>query len=340
MQPPTEERSAAPDAVVRESPAGAPGPIAAATEPATRRLKARIWLRRLAPYAIAGTAIIAILSRYSLREIGRELARGDWLAVAPLALLLMLVNLLFVSTADSIVLRACSRAPGWVGVLVGKAGSAVLGSIGYAAAHGGYGVWIARKTGAGVALTSGIVLYIMASELAAVSIVASGSIHIAGAEVERGLAIAAPSIALTLVLPQIAAPLGLLGKSGVKVFEPWSRVMPLAAIAQQATRVTQICSMVFITWLGARAFGMPIPLTIMAAYLPIVLVVGSLPVNVAGFGAVQLAWLQLAPWSSGEQVLAFSVVWQLMSGAAMVIRGLPFVRRVVSEIDEGTRPNP
>ena len=110
------------------------------------------------------------------------------------------------------------------------------------------------------------------------------------------------------------------------------------ALLQQAVRVLQIAWMVSITWLAARAFGMPIPAQAMAAYLPIVLVVGSLPVNVAGFGAVQLAWLRFTPWAPGEQVLAFSFVWQLLCGAAMILRGLPFMRRVIAEIDAGAPP--
>ena len=52
---------------------------------------------------------------------------------------------------------------------------------------------------------------------------------------------------------------------------------------------------------------------------------------------VQLAFALLEPWAeSGEQVLAFSVVWQLLIGAAIVLRGLPFIRNVVAEIDSGT----
>ena len=37
-------------------------------------------------------------------------------------------------------------------------------------------------------------------------------------------------------------------------------------------------------------------------------------------------------------LLAFSFVWQLSFGAAMIVRGLPFVRRVIAEIDAGAPP--
>jgi hypothetical protein len=287
---------------------------------------------------IAALAIAAVFTRYSPADIAREVGRGETLAVVPYALLLMLVNLAFVSGADAIILRACTGRPGWPAVAVGKAGAAILGAIGYAASHGGYGLWMARKTGSGLGLTSGMVLYIMGSELAAVAIVATASIHLAGADVDGPLRFVAPGLAAVLVALQLLGPTGWLGRGRALLLEPWRRVSARQALLQQTVRIAQITWMVSVTWLAARAFGMPIPASVMAAYLPIVLVVGSLPVNVAGFGAVQLAWLRFTPWAPGEQVLAFSFVWQLMCGAAMIVRGLPFMRRVIAEIDAGAPP--
>jgi hypothetical protein len=55
-------------------------------------------------------------------------------------------------------------------------------------------------------------------------------------------------------------------------------------------------------------------------------------------GAVQGVWLlAFEPWAPGEKILAFQFLWQLMVGGSIVLRGLPFVRRVVAEIDEGAR---
>jgi hypothetical protein len=40
-------------------------------------------------------------------------------------------------------------------------------------------------------------------------------------------------------------------------------------------------------------------------------------------------------WVPGERIIAFQFLWQLAFGTGVVVRGLPFVRRVVAEIDEG-----
>ena len=69
--------------------------------------------------------------------------------------------------------------------------------------------------------------------------------------------------------------------------------------------------------------------------MPIILLVGSLPFSVAGFGAAQAAWLLLLPWASGAQILAFQTLWQLFGGAGLLLRGLPFIRTVIADINAG-----
>ncbi len=87
------------------------------------------------------------------------------------------------------------------------------------------------------------------------------------------------------------------------------------------------------TWGATRAFGLEVPLLVMAVHVPIITLVGALPVNVGGFGAVTAVWLLLTPWAPGEQLLAFQFLWNLMVAAAVVLRGLPFIRGVVREVD-------
>jgi hypothetical protein len=62
------------------------------------------------------------------------------------------------------------------------------------------------------------------------------------------------------------------------------------------------------------------------------MLVGALPINVAGFGAVQAAWLVFSPWATGEQLLAFQFLWQLWMLLMVVARGAPFVRGAVRDI--------
>jgi hypothetical protein len=298
----------------------------------------RPWVRRLAPYLVATAAIVAVLRRYPPAAIAREMQRGEWLAMAPFMILLLTVGLSMVVVSDWMVMRACTGGPPFLVAFRGKTGAAVLNVVGYSVQAGGYGVWIARATGTGAGLTGGIVLYILASELTALALIAAASVWFFGAEVPAALRWGAPGVAALMLGFKVLGALGLVREGALpSVFRPWRLVRPRRALGQVAIRTAHLYLALLCAWGAANAFGLAVPFVAMSAYFPVILLVGSLPVNVAGFGAVQGAWLLLLPWApgGGEQILAFSVLWQLMLAAGVVARGLPFVRRVVAEIDEG-----
>ncbi|MEJ7735658.1 MAG: hypothetical protein WKG00_41530, partial [Polyangiaceae bacterium] len=117
---------------------------------------------------------------------------------------------------------------------------------------------------------------------------------------------------------------------------PWRRAGAGAALISVLGRGVNVALILGMTWLGARAFGLGIPASAMATYLPIILLVSALPVNIAGLGPATAVWvLAFERWVPGERVVAFQFLWQLAFGLGVVVRGLPFVRKVIAEIDEG-----
>lgn len=293
-------------------------------------------LGRIAPFVIAAIAVAAVLRRYSLHDIAVEMRAGRALAAAPWAALLAVGYMVLAAYADTLVLRAYRSthgSPRWRDVVRGKAAAAMLTSIGYLFGNGGYGVWIARATGVGARAAAALVLLFMLSDLGAVGWVAS----VAGATAEsapRGLRIAAAvaalvPTALVLVAPSLPA--------SVPLLRMWRAVPRGRGLAQIAVRCAAITVAVGSTFAGARAFGLAIPWPAAARFGPAILLVASLPVNVAGVGAVQSAWLLFfAPYEAGARIVAFALLWQWMSAAAFVLRGLPFVRRAVGQIAVGT----
>lgn len=282
---------------------------------------------------IAAGAIAAILHRYPPATVAAEMRQGNAPALIPFALGMVYVSLLINARADAWVIGRAARPVSYGQVFRGKAGAMVLLLIGYAAGNGGYGAWIARATGSSAKVAASVILYIMASELLVVSALCTAAVWLGAADVPAALRIAAPAIAGVLLLFKLVGPFGLLGDRAPVLFQPWSKMGHALGLGQLAVRAVQIGLMAVLTWGAAQAFGLPVPFAIMMSHLPVILVVGSLPVNVAGFGAVQGAWLLLLPWaSSGAQVVAFSVLWQLCVGIGMLIRGLPFVPRVLREM--------
>ncbi len=301
------------------------------------------WIRRIAPWLIGGAAITAILLKHPPAEIALEMQRGALLPTIPFAVALAAGAIFAVSGSDWVVvcgtLGDLGAHPGYLQMVRGRAGMALLGMLGYGAGVGGHGVWLARITGVGVGLTGGMVLYLMSTDLVAVSSLAALSIWIAGVTDAGALRYVAPAIAAILLLLKIGSPYGPLKEERLPaVFRPWKRMPVSSALGAVALRGANICFITLLTWGAAGAFGMPIPLGVWLAYFPVILVVGSMPVNVAGFGAVQGAWLLFEPWAvNGEQVLAFSVLWNLVIAVCIVARGLPFVRGIVAEIAQGTK---
>lgn len=277
----------------------------------------------------------AILREHPLDAIAAAVAAGDWLPLIPLALAATVGVLFLVVAWDTMVLRGQFGRPRYRDVLRGKAGTSMLLSLGYGFGHGGYGVWIARAVGASVSETVGVALYISAADLTALSLVGSATIWLGGADVPRALAIAAPAIPAVLIALLLLAPYQLLGETP-RVFRPWSTIPRRVGLVSIAGRCVNICLYIAITWGATRAFGLDIPFAVAATYLPVVMLVGSLPINIAGLGPVQGVWLLFfGAHAAGPAILAFQFVWHLMVTAGLVLRGLPFLRGVIAEIERG-----
>jgi len=297
------------------------------------------YLRRFGPYLITALIVFAILRKTSPSEIAAQMREGNALAMAPLAIGLMIVLLVLAALWDVLVIRGSLGKPGYTDVLRGKAGTAVLMMLGYGFGHGAYGFWIARMTGCGARRAGGIVAYLVMSDLATVALGASLAMGFAGDLVPAWLRLVAPGIGIAVLVSMVVGP-ALLGrmKTPPAFLDPWRLVPTWIGYAQIGGRLINMALGITATWLGARVFGLSIPFLAMAAYLPVVLVIAALPINVGGLGAAQAVWLvAFRPFATDAQILAFQLLWQTMTGVGLLLRGLPFVRRVLAEIGEGKR---
>lgn len=301
-----------------------------------RKSRLRTLLSWGLPYVVAAVVLTALLMRYDATAILAEIRRGSALPLVPVAIVTYVLSLLLVASADSLVLRgllAPAAAPSWWAVAKGKAASVVLHVVHYALGQGAYGTWIGRRTGIGVTRTGGLMLYIVAAELGSVCLYATIVILVGRPAVPAQFLWIVLGISLAIVLLIWFA--GSLPSSRRALFECWARIGRKTGLAQIGVRCVQHAVSTTGTWVAAQLFGLDVPLFVMLSTMPIILVVGSLPVNVAGFGAVQGAWLLLSPWAPAERILAFSVVWQAVSALALIARGLPFLGTVSREVRTG-----
>lgn len=290
----------------------------------------------LAPYAVAGLVIAFISQRYSIGAIRAEMAKGQWLPLIPLALVTYFASLGWVAAADRLVLGGLlppERTPSYFSVAKGKAAAVVLHIVHYALGQGIYATWVARRTGLKLGQAGGLLLYIILAELGSVCLYAALVIALGRPAVPGVVLPTVLGIALAIIGTVLLVPSTRLERFGM--LEIWAKVGRARGLGQLGIRLCQHATTTTATWLAARWFGLDIPLPVMLSYMPVILVVASLPINVAGFGAVQGAWLLLSPWASPERILAFSVVWQAASALALIARGLPFLKGVLADIREG-----
>lgn len=294
----------------------------------------RRWLRRLAPWVITVAVVTAILFKYPIGRIVEEMQRGNAWGMLPVAMMVTLALWVTATTSDYLYLRPLSPGLRFVRLMRGKAGVSVLNALGMALNYGGFALWITRALRCRWMTSVGVVLMITVGDLAAVSVIAVIALLLGGdalpADMRDRLWSVAPVVGVVasgfLLIPR--------GRfSDRPVLEPWRRVPRLNRALSLVVRCGTISVLILGTWGAARAFGLPVPLKAWASFLPVLLVIGAMPVNVGGFGPVQAAWLMLfGPWASGPQILAFQFLWHLALVTALFLRGAPFLRDVVADV--------
>jgi hypothetical protein len=205
--------------------------------------------------------------------------------------------------------------------------------------YGGFALWIHRVLGCGWRVSGGAVLKITLSDLVAVSIIGSAAVYLGGEglppETREQLQLIAPIVASVAAFGLFVPGPGP-GAGKRPVFAPWRKVTRARRLLSVLSRGGTIGMLILSTWLASRAFGLPVPLTAWASFLPVLLVIGAMPVNIGGMGPVQAAWLLLFdPWASGPQILAFQFLWHLCLVVGLFLRGAPFIRSVIADIARG-----
>ena len=294
----------------------------------------RALARRWVPWLVAAGVLALLFLRYPPGEIARAMARGEALAIAPWTGLVALLGLAVMALADWLVFSAVAGRLTLLDVVRGRAGTTILMTLHYGASVGGYGVWLARKTGAGAAASSAAIGFQMLSDLCALSWFTLGAALLWGDALPRRevvIAVCGAGAGLTTLLLLLGArvlPRRLGAFAGA-----WRAIGPGRFAASLALRLAALAINVGGILAAARGFGLEVPLGAMAAGLPVVFVVGALPLNVLGLGAVTAAWVAIFDrFAPGAAILAFQFLYQAFSIAWTILRGLPFLPSVLRDI--------
>ena len=300
-------------------------------------------MRRFGPWVITIAAVGWLLVQYSPSAIAEEMARGWFWAMVPWIAAGLFITLPMMSLADFVVFRPALGAAGarvsWWDLTRARAGSTILTTLGYAVSTGGYGVWLARRARVGAGTTVGAIFYQLIADTTAVSCMALGAALVGGEYLPgpaRTPILVAAGIAVAVLSGlALAGPRALPRKWREKpIFAAWGAIGVVPWAVSLALRIATMLTNMMCTWAAARAFGLDIPLVAMAAGFPVVQFVAALPINVAGLGAVQGAWVAIfAGFASGPRILAFQFLFQAIFMATLVVRGLPFLPGVLRDLE-------
>jgi hypothetical protein len=299
-------------------------------------------VRQLLPWLVAAVVLAVLLARYSLADVARELGRPGALLVPPIILATTLLSLCFLASADRVLLApVLGPQRGW-DLARARAGTAMLVGLHHGLSAGGYGLWLVRTGGVAASVGVGAIAYLTATDLGAGLLAALAGSAIGGAappgEWGTVVLIAAGALLALVVAAGLLGPrlIGPRWTGALRPAAPWAVVPPRIFLLGLALRLCNVGVWIVGTWAAIVAFGLPLSLGVVAAHLPLVGIVAALPLSVGGFGAAQGAWvLAFAPWTSGESILAFQFVLHWSAAVAFLVRGLPFVKRVVAEIERG-----
>ncbi len=307
----------------------------------TTRQRAARLARTFGPWLVAALIVLVILRRVRPAEIAAAVRAGHVGRVVPVAVAFAVAQLITMSTADWLIVRAILPSVRWREIAPVKAGVTTVQSVAWVATQGAYAAWISRATGIGIRNAAGVFLAFGLCDWTAGTFVISCALWITRPQAPLFLYVAAPTCfaILVVVLATLRRrPLDPHGEAGVvRVLQAIPR---RAYFASALARVGSATVVLTTTWAAMRAFGMPIPFGVVAAYAPLLLAIGSLPISVGGFGAVQGAWLVYTPWAPAAQILAFQFTWNLLQMAGQLARGLPFVKRVVVGVTAGSPKAP
>ncbi len=299
--------------------------------PSIRRL-------RLLPWLAAVGVLALMLWRIPLDEVLAAVGRGPvaWLA------LYALFEAIAVLPADAWATRVTLSVGGvqrpFGELFLVRGSTYLLNVLSYAVGQGGLGVYLAR-TGVGAARSTGLVLFLLATNAIALALAAAIAHPFAHSTDGRA------ALAIGVVLSGVLAYLGLLAARGLFArtrFVRWTATRvekePVATITRAgllghlkatAARMPHVAVLLLVLWGSFRVWGIEVPLSVGLAALPAVVLIAALPITPSGLGTAQaLQVLLFAPYvvattpaARSATLLGFSLVHHALGLAGQVVVG-------------------
>lgn len=294
--------------------------------PARRGVLAKLW-----PWLVALAILAFLFTRIPARALFNALEAGPWLFLGVYTFFQAVLILLADAYATSVSLAITGFRQQFPLIFLARGATYILGILNYALGQGAFGLYL-QRSGVETIRAAGIMLFLMIVNLGVLLFVASFGLMAGG---YPGLSYLDPSplgygllVGVVLYLAtiwlrprflrryQLLAPLWEAGLRG----HLWAA----------GGRLPHILFLVLTYWGALRLWGIPVPLAQGVAMVPLVLLIGALPLTPAGLGTSQAALIFLfssyvplpTPEVRAAALLAFGLIYYFLGIVVQALLGL------------------
>jgi hypothetical protein len=294
--------------------------------PAPRGVFAKLW-----PWLVALAILAFLFTRIPRRALLNALEAGPWLSLGAYTLLQALIILIADAYATSVSLAITGFRKQFSLIFLARGASYILGILNYALGQGAFGLYL-QRSGVGTIRAAGTMLFLMIVNLGVLLLVASfgllaggypGTVHFNLSPLGYGLL-----VGMVLYL----AIIGLRPRclQSYQLLAPLLEAGLTGHLKAALGRLPHILVLVLTYWGALRLWGIAVPLAQGVAMVPLVLLIGALPITPVGLGTTQAALVLLfspyVPLSTPEvraaTLLAFSLIYYFLGIVVLALLGI------------------
>ena len=313
------------------------------------------WVRRVVPWLVAAGLLAYVFSTVPLGRVLSEIRRVGLVSVFVFSVLYFVYSYAADIFATWATFRWFCAPLSLRDVTIIRGATYLLAMVNYNLGQGGIIFMVGRQKGVGMAKATGTVLLTMGVMFVALLILAGvGSFLGDGSDTRLRIVRMITALGLGAFLVY----LGIVGlRPAFLARQPLLAPLFDAGIGGTfrafLVRFPHVAGHVMFQWILLRMFGVDIPFTAGATLLPVIFVIGWIPVTVQGLGTQQVAAMELlGPYAASgtlderhAQVVAFSLTVSAMFMVYSLITGLVCLRPAArlmrpSPSDEGENAQP
>jgi len=295
--------------------------------------------RLVIPPAITITILVLIFRKIPFQAFTDALANanytGFFLALLPFSVLYFVLD----TVVLCYVVRWFHGDLSYRDLLPVRAVDYLISVLNHRLSQGAMVVYLARRLSAGLLEIASTILFLDFLQKTHLILWASVGMMLVSEHLPAALLLAPVAVVLLwfVFLGYVHGGLGFLGRFFTRpqwrLLRTFRLARPEQYIAVLALKAPLLLLAVVAHGYAIRSFGFEIPFTRLLATLPIIFIVGALPINVARLGTAPLAWLffhgDIVP---APQLLAYSLAAHLTFMIANAVLGIGFLPRAYREL--------